>query len=465
MRYLLLVLILTACARVEPGPAGPQPPLDLMGTLALPAPARPLLFSYRLNSPLQPSYAGMVYRPRTPAGPDTLTLPTNPNRNGYGLSEWLSIDLNRAARITVTPVSAVPAWLSGWTRNGVSYWREFPPGRVALGPPANLEPPYAVSLLEAGGAPSSAPFVPDGQPAPVPNQPCPAWVHDGYAATGPDGLSYPTWHPQIDPRYWCSFGHEHGSRPADGAAPLYGYTASRHGMAEPHAGFKTYTIADGAARWTITQHFGTSGQGRACTQFHTLDVAYSDAGTLLADLHFMGDFGKGEVVSGQTVTPITSCAVNQTTLASTGTRHLHLTDNGGYEPWRAELNRVALGFSSPGLSFDTGDARTACADVTCASLVPRGDNAGADHRVSNNRPLRIQATVDATGVFYTDPAGEQFVPSSQPGATRQYVKPGLNVTGPAGTCFTADPWVGLLHCGGQILDPNKNLENSITNGN
>src|SRR5437899_3225580 len=47
-------------------------------------------------------------------------------------------------------------------------------------------------------------------PPPVAGQPCPSFLHDSWVTTGPDGNSYPTWHPAIDPRYGCFYGHEHG---------------------------------------------------------------------------------------------------------------------------------------------------------------------------------------------------------------------------------------------------------------
>src|SRR4051794_40576652 len=77
-------------------------------------------------------------------------------------------------------------------------------------------------------------------------QPCPAWVHDRYVTTGPDGRLYPTWHPPIDPEFGCLFGHEHGADPrssrADPSLPAFGYAAALMGMQEPHQGFKVFVI-------------------------------------------------------------------------------------------------------------------------------------------------------------------------------------------------------------------------------
>ena len=52
------------------------------------------------------------------------------------------------------------------------------------------------------------PALPDGiTDRPVPNELCPAWVHDRYMAEHPgEKRLYRTWHPAIDPVYWCHFG-------------------------------------------------------------------------------------------------------------------------------------------------------------------------------------------------------------------------------------------------------------------
>ncbi|MES4792641.1 MAG: hypothetical protein C4321_06300, partial [Chloroflexota bacterium] len=76
-----------------------------------------------------------------------------------------------------------------------------------------------------------------------------SWVHDRYVTTGPDGKTYPTWHPPVDPQYGCLFGHEHGADPrtskADNTLPAFGYAAAQLGMTEPHAGFKVFVINAG----------------------------------------------------------------------------------------------------------------------------------------------------------------------------------------------------------------------------
>lgn len=125
---------------------------------------------------------------------------------------------------------------------------------------------------------------------------CSAAVHDAYTTTGPDGVTYPTWHPQIQPagmpEAGCSFGHEHGYNPTDPALqtanntpPAFGYVAAVAGMAEPHAGFKVVTIRHGEcdthqpslvfpADYRIIVHTGTAGIGRYVTQMHSAEYSY-----------------------------------------------------------------------------------------------------------------------------------------------------------------------------------------------
>ncbi len=65
--------------------------------------------------------------------------------------------------------------------------------------------------LDPASAPPSVAF---GAWRPGPTDTCPVSVHQQYSTVGPDGKSYPTWHPPVDPATGCSFGHEHGRDPA-----------------------------------------------------------------------------------------------------------------------------------------------------------------------------------------------------------------------------------------------------------
>src|SRR5579859_4939544 len=95
----------------------------------------------------------------------------------------------------------------------------------------------------------TGPVSTDTQIPPQSGQLCPEWVHDQYVTSGPDGNTYPTWHPPVDPQYGCYFGHEHGADPrtsrANADLPAFGYAAAQMGMVEPHVGFKVFVMNAG----------------------------------------------------------------------------------------------------------------------------------------------------------------------------------------------------------------------------
>jgi hypothetical protein len=75
---------------------------------------------------------------------------------------------------------------------------------------------------------------------------CTAVDHNKWWVQGPDKKYYPSWHPPIDPKNGCSYGHEHGESPYD--SPIYkfsggvpfGYTNVVAGdrLEEDHVGHK-----------------------------------------------------------------------------------------------------------------------------------------------------------------------------------------------------------------------------------
>ena len=116
---------------------------------------------------------------------------------------------------------------------------------------------------------------------------CPAEIHDKYAAIGPDGNRYRTWHPIVDPETGCVFAHEHGDKPHPNApAPPFGYISKVNGslgMIAAHAGYKCFThYQNGSNGWgfpeldygglemdfTVCVHQGTAGAGRLSVQLH-----------------------------------------------------------------------------------------------------------------------------------------------------------------------------------------------------
>lgn len=452
-----------------------------------------LLASYVMQP--SPSYQDARYTPRSfavapYAGWDVLTLPGGINTTRSN-NDWLTLRLNRPATLAIVWRGQLdpPAWMSSWSRsehatiNGKrypTYRQTFPAGTVVLGGVNNSgvstsQPTYLVLFAEENGNPSPAPIVPSGQEAPQANKPCPAWVHDQYVAVAPDGQSYPTWHPQIDPVYWCYFGHEHGSDPALFSAdykPVYGYTAAQQGKSEPHTGFKSYVFDDELGqRWLITHHFGTAGLMRACERFHSMDVAVADkaTGELLADFHLMGDFGKSVVnKTGEILAP--SACPDQAAIAdaagSRGIRRLPVAnrDGVGYEPWRLDSSGNILGFNSAALTFNTPSAMVMCNDVICDQPISTGGN-GAFRFISFLTGFGV-ATGTNAGVFYTDGYGKQLMSAEQAGAVRQYVKPGTNISMAGCSQFVpSEPWRMLYICTKAPVSTNVSLEGALQSPN
>jgi hypothetical protein len=177
-----------------------------------------------------------------------------------------------------------------------------PPTATAVPPTATAVPPTATAVPPTA-EPTAQPTA--GTEPPVAGQPCPAWVHDRYVTTGPDGRLYPTWHPPIDPEFGCLFGHEHGADPrtsrADSSLPAFGYAAALMGMQEPHQGFKVFVINQGdisegnpsPADYRIVFHMGTSGVKRYTAEFHSLEYDYisRDGSGREAHIYGMSDTG------------------------------------------------------------------------------------------------------------------------------------------------------------------------------
>ncbi|MFN3266511.1 MAG: hypothetical protein ACK41E_06680, partial [Deinococcales bacterium] len=218
---------------------------------------------------LEPSYRNLKYQPRYSQYPgyigwDSLTIPTSDSSR----SDWLVFKLNRPAVVALVWNKTAP-WLLDWMRGGdipggyKSYKKTFPAGEVKLPSPGKGNPAYELLLAEENGTPSGAPALPpqapEGATVPQPNQTCPDWLHRMYSVTARDGNNYGTWHPQIDPVYWCYFRHEHGADPAligyNGAALEY-VAKLFNDQAEIHEGFKSFVIRDetSGVGWYISVH-------------------------------------------------------------------------------------------------------------------------------------------------------------------------------------------------------------------
>ncbi len=200
---------------------------------------------------------------------------------------------------TATPVS--PTATRTPTRTPLAPTATRTPTRTPLAPTATSVPPTATAQPQATATnqpgPTATPVVQAGQP-------CPAWVHDRHVTTGPDGNSYPTWHPPVDPSYGCTFSHDHGVDPrtssVNSTMPAFGFVGAQGGMSEAHAGFKVFNFECGeagdqganqiAARYVM--HMGTSGTMRFHMAFHSVHYsARACNGSWSIDVMGMADFG------------------------------------------------------------------------------------------------------------------------------------------------------------------------------
>ncbi|WP_148225929.1 Ig-like domain-containing protein [Allomeiothermus silvanus] len=422
-------------------------------------------------------------------GWDALIMPANGSYVAYTSSDnMLELYLNREARVGLvwygSPTDR-PSWMSDWTpgstvqAGGKTYTvflKNLPAGRNLLrGIDRKAGRVYTVLLAEKDSKPSSPPPVPAGLEVPKPNTACPDWVHDQYMVKGFDGKMYRTWHPQIDPVYWCYFGHEHGSDPSQlpglkaamdrgDLRAAFGYVSTKAGKDEPHTGFKLFAYDDRQGHdWLIQFHIGTGGRGRLCTRYHEYNLWVVDhsSGELLAELHYMTDTGPALDASA-TGTPDDPSKANTTRYkpegcpdnlsipmtGENGRRRIPRIDRNGYETWQPSLPSTLGLFGGRGYNTDNPQTRCSASydaqgNPTCDQMV----RSPSDYDWGENRWFIIAdgATTGfgidaskalATGVFYTDPYGQRLLPSSDPTAVRQYIKPGLFVRH-----LTEDRWI------------------------
>ncbi len=446
------------------------------------------------------------------AGWDALSPSTNwKYKNLYPDNVWMNFELNRSARVAVVWRGdlPLPAWLASWQQGGSVgidgkfypvYEKSFPAGPVALGSVEATDrwrEMYLVLVAEADGTPTPQPPVPTGYPIPLPNQPCPDWVHGRFTTTGPDGQAYNTWHPQIDPVYWCSFGHEHGSDPARiPGAPLvpYGYVAAHVPQDEPDVGFKEFIFPDDSGQYWVRfiVHAGTASQRRVCARHHTLYVqVYDNAGNEKMSVGFKADYGVAKATgdAGGGVLQPTICGYSMQTLAeqvSDRKRSINVgADSNNYEQWdsRSDTQQTRnLGLAQFDHSFDIRNPMSHCLNMTCDAVGVRdparenGTRRTLGMATWKSNFLFGAGTALGTGEFFTDVYGNYVLPSSDPGAVRQYVEPGFslgffkNATANRIECVARDPWIFDYTCyqiGGEgnlqhvPHVPNMNIEESL----
>ncbi|MGF1667199.1 MAG: S-layer homology domain-containing protein [Acidimicrobiia bacterium] len=403
--------------------------------------------------------------------------------------DWLNFTLTRPATVAVVwrDDASLPGWLkSGWRegtgvtvagRNARVYLKDFPAGRVQLGTvegsSGNYKTMYFLLLAEAGGTPSPTPPIPSATTYPVPGQPCPTWVHDTYTTTGPDGETYATWHPQWDPVYWCSFGHDHGSDPSlIPGAPMvpYEYVSVKNGREEPHPGFKEFIFKDLAGEhWVrMVVHMGTSGQSRVCQQFHSVTtMVYDLEGNELMNVGFMADFGRAvNADTGAALSP-TNCVESLPSADNDRTRMINMSsDEHHYEQWNSFTDTQAtanLGFGNFQLGVDNRNPVTECTSASCNAVQKidrfadgKFDN-GSERAIEVGRwdgGLDVSPTgAFSTGEFFTNARATQEVSASAAGAVRQYLSNDaalVDLAPDSGDfttmCNTLDPWTMSYTC-------------------
>jgi hypothetical protein len=506
-----MVLVETACAEPTPTPTlTPTPP---------PAQAGPALVSaywFKDHNGNSVNYtADIVYRPRQwqdglvmtdPFGAWTVTsagvgigcdVHTGVNNQGIHRAstspqthEFL---LNRASKVFIVarePAANLPAWMTSLPSAGpVTVTTPFGPtntypvyeanvgsGSQFFGGPSPdgtvRHTPWFV-FCESNGAPTADP------PLNIaPNTACPVSLHDQW--TTPDG--YRTWHPQIDPVYWCYYGHEHGSDPAllDDDQPRFEYVALKMGGTEGHVGFKVYVMntTDGLYRVRIVHHFGTSGLGRVCARFHTFEmrVRRISDGALMADLRYMADYGRAIANTdpngnGPAFTPNACPTQAQDAIADGSTRARIIpvaTNLIRYEPWRGGPHEqgflVQSGIWTGTISPNTPDGIAVCADMNCNTAVMYPDMSGTERFITDDANFGVHYVGTMPETFCTDPMGMAVIGCEQPEAIQQFIAPGFSMTNNLqGECVDLRHWGGLYTCLRTRVD-SAEKENSIPPG-
>jgi len=295
---------------------------------------------------------------------------------------------------------------------------------------------------------------PAGAATPVAGQPCPVWVHDRYAAQGPDGRWYPTWHPSVDPQYSCAFGHEHGDNPngspaLQGHPVLFGYASLDAGMNEGHVGFKVFrwdnihhynAPAHEGASVVMTLHQGTAGAGRFTIYYHSIQVDYANPNDgRVVHVMMLAPFGKLLVGCGAN-DPAMLLSLQQANIP--GARQLSAdkcfnSPNIPYEDW---ITALYVGTDSQGNwkaymdpHFAIFNPNTYCIVQNGACTIGYSDQragTGADPASSaswfkgDKREAYLnQVWIDNQGgssSIWTDPYGK-LVAAGTPGAIQQYI--------------------------------------------
>lgn len=158
--------------------------------------------------------------------------------------------------------------------------RHVLPGAPRLGAQWNVHL-YTVFFAETDGSPPPLTAPPAGWSGPEIKQheKCPEQLHEMWSVSAPDtsdpdtrGMTFKTWHPQMDYFYQCYYGHEHGSfEGLAGYTSRFDYTAHKNGRQdESHEGFKNYVLPVGNKFVVVNVHAATDDFNRFQVDLHTV---------------------------------------------------------------------------------------------------------------------------------------------------------------------------------------------------
>ncbi|KAI0557747.1 hypothetical protein FGB62_267g06 [Gracilaria domingensis] len=331
----------------------------------------------------------------------------------------------------------------------------------------------------------------------APNVKCPAWLHDLHVTPTRDAdvaerqgerIFWRTWHPAIDPLFWCYYDHEHGSFPGKYRPPFH-YTAfktadpttSNGRQAESHNGFKVFSFALNSQQKFVVMavHMHVSHARRFTTRFHTIVFAILDKNWRLeAEVQMKMDFGAAVVTWANQTEQVISAVdaqiakeldqrqvlarrrfnlLNVDSHYPSSVDQRYLLHNflkarvgnerevlkGVYEHWRGPLNsclRPKTEQLNRGFNFDVRNPSTAMRYInatTDASMQKlSGDNVnrflkildtlqfGAEFCHFGGRELK---EVGKGGVFFTDPYFSKLEKGAGKNSVRQFISPNLGV--------------------------------------
>jgi hypothetical protein len=278
-----------------------------------------------------------------------------------------------------------------------------------------------------------------------PGQPCPQALHDSYVVAGPDGKSYPTWHPAVDPQSGCYFGHEHGADPrtskANAALPAFGYVGSLAGDAEPHPGFKVFVWHVGEATdlgpvsgdMRAVFHMGTGGVKRYTERFHSLEYDFIARDGSGREAHVAGMADTGVPVGSTCDNPrkggrdFSTLGCNDSYEIWSGVRFQVIHPNDPFTDIMHTRLTIMVAFAAfdPILTRDPADNNRVLytQNVRQPSNTTAPTSAAAAYRGCDREAYGGPIFFSNSGrptVYYTDPYGN-VKPGPGPGLIRQFV--------------------------------------------